>query len=320
MSAGDADSVTIADYAGLVGREVGVSGWMTVDQARIDRFADTVGDHQFIHVDPARARAESPFGGTIAHGFLTLSLLSAMVAEACPRFAEPTVSINYGLDRVRFLAPVPAGAPVRGRFTLAEMTERRPGAFLLRHSVVVEIADAERPALVADWLTMAVPREETGKRAMAPGSPAPRPTPLTRGAFARLLPMTVRLRDCDIYGHMNNAVYNEYFDTAVNQVLIEAGVLDMAAGPVIGLVVEMQASYFAEVSFPGAVTVGVSVARVGRSSVSYRFALFRDGEDTAAAQGGYTHVFIDRENRRPVDLPAGLRAAVEGLRDQQERS
>ncbi len=102
-----------------IGREAGASSWITLDQAVIDRFADLTGDRQFIHVDPGRAAAETPFGGTIAHGFLTLSLLSRMGAEALPPLAGRVRGINYGFDRVRFLAPVPAGGRVRGRFVLS---------------------------------------------------------------------------------------------------------------------------------------------------------------------------------------------------------
>lgn len=142
---------------------------------------------------------------------------------------------------------------------------------------------------------------------------APRPVRQRRAEYRKLLTMTTRLRDNDAYGHMNNAVYGEYFDTAVNQTLIEAGVLDLERSDVIGLVVHSFAHYFEPVSCPGTVTVGVRVAHLGRSSVGYEFAMFRDGEDMAAAQGGFTHVYVARETRRPVDLPAPLRAVLEEL-------
>lgn len=150
--------IPIAEFAREVGYEIGCSGWLVVGQDRIDRFADAIEDRYFIHVDPDRARSEGPFGGTIAHGFLSLSLLSAMAYEVQPAFREPVVSINYGLDRVRFLAPVPAGKRVRGRFTLTGMSERKPGQYILRYQVTVEIEGSERPALVADWLTLQATR------------------------------------------------------------------------------------------------------------------------------------------------------------------
>lgn len=141
------------DYMAKVGQDVGTSGWIEVTQAMIDAFAKTTFDEQFIHVDPKRARAESPFGGPIAHGFLTLSLLSRMAVEALPKVDGMTMSVNYGFDRVRFLAPVPAGARVRGRFHLHAAEERQSGEVTFRHEVTVEIEGAERPALVAEWLT-----------------------------------------------------------------------------------------------------------------------------------------------------------------------
>jgi len=136
-----------------IGEEVGVSGWIAIDQARIDAFADATEDRQFIHVDPAAA-AHGPFGGTIAHGFLSLSLLSRMGAEAMLVPEGMKIAINYGLDRVRFLAPVRSGSRVRGRFSLDSVEEKAPGQWLLRHNVSVEIEDEEKPALAALWLTL----------------------------------------------------------------------------------------------------------------------------------------------------------------------
>jgi acyl dehydratase len=133
------------------GKEVGVSDWITIDQARIDAFADATEDHQFIHVDPAAA-AQTPFGGTVGHGFLSLSLLSRMGAEAMLLPAGLKMAVNYGLDRVRFLAPVKSGKRVRGRFTLDSVEERAPGQWLLRHNVTVEIEGDDKPALTAVWL------------------------------------------------------------------------------------------------------------------------------------------------------------------------
>ena len=133
------------------GTEVGMSSWLTIDQARIDAFADATDDHQFIHVDPAAA-ARTPFGGTIAHGFLTLSLLSRMAAEGMLVPEGVKMAVNYGFDRVRFMAPVRSGKRVRGRFTLDSVEEKAPGQWLLRHLVTVEIEGEDKPALTAQWL------------------------------------------------------------------------------------------------------------------------------------------------------------------------
>ena len=134
-----------------VGTEVGVSSWLTVDQERIDAFAHATEDRQFIHVD-AEAAARTPFGGTIAHGFLTLSLLSRMAVEAMLVPDSVKMAVNYGLDRVRFLAPVRSGKRIRGRFTLDSVEEKAPGQWLLRHVVTVEIEGEDKPALTAVWL------------------------------------------------------------------------------------------------------------------------------------------------------------------------
>ncbi len=142
---------SLDDIRARVGEEVGVSGWLTIDQARIDTFADATEDRQFIHVDPDAA-ARTPFGGTIAHGFLTLSLLSRMGAETMLLPEGMTMAVNYGLDRVRFLAPVKSGKRVRGRFTLDSVEEKAPGQLLMRHTVTVEIEGEEKPALTAQWL------------------------------------------------------------------------------------------------------------------------------------------------------------------------
>jgi acyl dehydratase len=144
---------SIEEIRSRIGEEVGVSGWIAIDQARIDAFADATEDRQFIHVDPAAA-AHGPFGGTIAHGFLSLSLLSRMGAEAMLVPEGMKIAINYGLDRVRFLAPVRSGSRVRGRFNLDSVEEKAPGQWLLRHNVSVEIEDEEKPALAALWLTL----------------------------------------------------------------------------------------------------------------------------------------------------------------------
>ncbi|MCS3507693.1 MULTISPECIES: MaoC family dehydratase [Achromobacter] len=141
--------------AAQVSQEIGVSDWLTVTQAQVDLFADATGDHQFIHVDPARATRESAFGGPIAHGFLSLSLLTRFSLQVLPVF-EGAIGINYGFDKVRFLTPVPVGARIRGRFVLSEFTSRNDREFTTRYAVTVEIEGAARPALVADWITMTV--------------------------------------------------------------------------------------------------------------------------------------------------------------------
>ena len=146
-----------SDLPSLIGQEVGVSRWLTVDQARIDAFARITEDEQFIHVDPERARA-TPFGGTIAHGFLTLSLASAMSYDALAPLDGVVMGVNYGFDKLRFLAPVPAGSRIRGRFKLlsAEDKGAQDGVtrWLLKHELTVEIEGADKPALIAEWLGM----------------------------------------------------------------------------------------------------------------------------------------------------------------------
>jgi len=142
---------SLHDIRSRVGDEVGVSSWMTVDQARIDAFADATEDHQFIHVDPAAAAAAG-LSGTIAHGFLSLSLLSRMAAEAMLLPEGLKMALNYGFDRIRFLAPVRSGKRVRGRFVLDSVEEKAPGQWLMRHNVTVEIEGEDKPALTAVWL------------------------------------------------------------------------------------------------------------------------------------------------------------------------
>jgi len=145
----------VADLPRLIGQEIGVSRWFEVDQARIDAFADITEDRQFIHVDPEAART-TPLGGTIAHGFLTLSLASAMSYDCVPPLAGVAMGLNYGFDKLRFLAPVPAGSRVRGRFRLLSADDKGGGRWLLKHELTVEIEGADKPALVAEWLSMQV--------------------------------------------------------------------------------------------------------------------------------------------------------------------
>ena len=138
-----------------VGRELGVSEWHQVTQDRIDEFADATGDRQWIHVDRARAAIESPFKATIAHGFLTLSLTSSLIRSAM-QFDGARMAINYGLNRVRFMAPVPSGSRVRGRFALASV-EETGGAVQATWQVTIEREASEKPCCVAEWLVRYYP-------------------------------------------------------------------------------------------------------------------------------------------------------------------
>ncbi len=132
-----------------------------------------------------------------------------------------------------------------------------------------------------------------------------------RSAYAAFRPITTRWMDNDVYGHVNNVVYYSFFDTAVNGLLMDAGVLDIHHGEVIGLVVETQCNYFAPIAFPQAVAAGVRVAQLGRSSVRYEIGLFADDAPTAAACGHFIHVYVDRATRRPVPLPERLRTVLQ---------
>lgn len=140
-----------------------------------------------------------------------------------------------------------------------------------------------------------------------------RPQPEPRHAYWRFRPIGTRWADNDLYGHVNNVVYYSWFDTAVNGYLIEAGALDIHAGPVIGLVIETRCNYFAPLSFPQAVEAGLRVAHLGRSSVRYEVGLFGPGQELSAAGGHFVHVYVDRATRRPVALPDALRAALQPL-------
>jgi acyl dehydratase len=142
---------SLDEIRGKVGQSLGASPWIEVSQQSIDTFADVTGDHQFIHVDPAAA-AQTPFGGTVAHGFLTLSLLSQMAGHVMLVPDTTKMGVNYGFERVRFIAPVRSGKRVRGRFVLASMEEKQAGQWQFVHEVTVEIEGEEKPALVADWI------------------------------------------------------------------------------------------------------------------------------------------------------------------------
>jgi acyl dehydratase len=143
-----------ADLADLVGQEIGVSSWHLVDQARIDAFAACTEDHQWIHVDVERAARESPFGGTVAHGFLTLSLLAPTSFELLMSRIRVRQAVNYGLDTVRFIAPVRAGKRVRNHIRLLAVEEKEGGWYLLTTGHSIEIEGEDKPALVAQALAM----------------------------------------------------------------------------------------------------------------------------------------------------------------------
>lgn len=148
------EGYTMATLDAFVGKEIGVSGWITVDQRRIDEFADCTGDRQWIHIDVERARRESPYGGTIAHGYLTLSLAASLAMEAGIIPAGATAAVNYGLDKVRFVAPVRAGARVRNRVVLVALQPKDGGRVLLTLQNTIEIEGEDKPALVADARVM----------------------------------------------------------------------------------------------------------------------------------------------------------------------
>ncbi len=146
----------------MVGKEVGLSSWRVVSQEMIDKFADATDDHQFVHTDPERAAAETPYGGTIAHGFLSLSLLSAMTFEAVPSLEGMALGVNFGFERLRFVAPVRSGARIRARFVLAHFRLRPSGIAEINHDVTIEIENSPRPALTAHWLTLLMPDRRNG--------------------------------------------------------------------------------------------------------------------------------------------------------------
>ena len=145
--------IPAAELPTLVGRELEPSPWLEITQERVDRFADATNDHQFIHVDEERAAA-TPFGGTIAHGFLSLSLLSYLNAQSAVRPDNLVMGINYGSDKVRYLMPVRVGKRIRSHQRVLEVTEKEPGRWLMRTAVTVEIEGEETPALVAEILSM----------------------------------------------------------------------------------------------------------------------------------------------------------------------
>lgn len=143
------------DVGQLIGRALGPSEWLLIDQERVDRFADVTEDHQFVHVDPVRA-AKTPFGGTIAHGLLTLSLIVHLCLDFVPKIEGTKLLVNYGFDKIRFPAPVRVGKRIRASGTLAEVSERKPGQILMRLDVTIEIEGENKPALTAEWLSLHV--------------------------------------------------------------------------------------------------------------------------------------------------------------------
>lgn len=149
---------------------------------------------------------------------------------------------------------------------------------------------------------------------MSTETPSSRPRAQPRNAYPVFRPITTRWMDNDVYGHVNNVVYYSWFDTAVNAYLIEQGALDIHAGEVIGLVIETQCNYFEPLAFPQTIHAGIRVAHVGKSSVRYEVGLFAEDSDTAAACGHFVHVYVDRQNRRPSELPKALKTTLETLR------
>jgi acyl dehydratase len=147
------ETIKASELPVRVGHELEPSSWLEISQERVGRFADATNDHQFIHVDPERA-ARTPFGGTIAHGFLTLSLLPFLTAEKAPAIENLVMAINYGADKLRFVQPVRVGSRIRARQQYLEATEKRPGQWLLRTLVTVEIEHEAKPALVVETLAL----------------------------------------------------------------------------------------------------------------------------------------------------------------------
>lgn len=143
----------------MAGTDLGASEWFTIDQDRVNEFAEVTLDHQFIHVDPSAAAA-TPFGGTIVHGFLTMSLLVHLAGQVILRPDDMVMGLNYGFNKLRFLAPVPVGSEVRAHVKLADAVEKDPSRYLLTYDVTIEIRGQDKPALVAEWLNMVITRQE----------------------------------------------------------------------------------------------------------------------------------------------------------------
>jgi acyl dehydratase len=145
--------MTREELDAFIGATLGQSDWMRIEQSRIDEFARVTEDHQFVHVDPVKA-AETPFGATIAHGLLTLSMIVRLCWDFVPKLDGTTMILNYGFDKVRFITPVKVDSRIRARAVLAEITERKPGQLLVQLDVEIEIEGLDTPALVAQWLSL----------------------------------------------------------------------------------------------------------------------------------------------------------------------
>ena len=152
-------NLTLSNIKDFVGRELGVSGWITVDQARIKQFADCTGDQQWIHVDVDRAKRESPFRTPVAHGYLTLALIAPLAMEVGVVPKDAAAGFNYGLDKVRFLAPVKAGARVRLRVVLVGVEPKEAGQLVIKTKNTLEIEGSDKPALIAETLALLIPGE-----------------------------------------------------------------------------------------------------------------------------------------------------------------
>lgn len=144
---------TPAAIRARIGSEVGLSDWLLITQDMVNRFADLTDDHQFIHIDPMAA-ASTPFGGTIAHGFLVVSLLSSLAKDVDMALEGGAMGVNYGFDKLRMVGPVHVGKRIRGRFVLRDFTERAPGQWMSTLGVTVEVEGSDRPAIVADWISL----------------------------------------------------------------------------------------------------------------------------------------------------------------------
>ncbi len=150
---GPTRTMNLDEVRAYTGKEIGVSEWFTLDQDKINGFADLTEDHMFLHVNPEAAKA-TPYGGTIAHGLLTLSMMPVMAYQAVPGVAGTKMGVNYGYDKVRFMAPVKSGKRIRGHFTVKSVEDKGDGRFALNHDVTIEIEGEAKPALAAEWITM----------------------------------------------------------------------------------------------------------------------------------------------------------------------
>lgn len=150
-----ADTISKDQLGDYIGKETGLSDWFLIDQDRINKFADVTEDHQFIHIDK-EAAAKTPFGTTIAHGFLTLSLLSHLAGSGMLQVKGTVMGINYGTDKVRFMSPVKVDSEIRARVKLVEVSEKPGNRLLIKNEITIEIKGEDRPALIAEWLSMIV--------------------------------------------------------------------------------------------------------------------------------------------------------------------